>query len=142
MRRWHAELARGGLGAAQSQPWDWWDQHARRMIDAQARGLAGQVRRMAAIAATAGQRIDWPDRLTDQIGSAHLLCEAWTRRDSLPLATAQALRVRLGFNVSVEDVTQSGERISDNWAVLGQRLRDHPSPRSLPPVTSRAPTPA
>jgi SWIM zinc finger len=131
MRRWLADLVRGGLGAAQSQPWDWWDQHARRMIDAQARGLAGQVRRMAAIAATAGRRIDWPDRLTDQIGSAQLLCEAWTRGDSLPTASFQALRVRLGFNVSAEDVAQSGERISDNWAVLGQRLGDDPNLRSL-----------
>ena len=131
MRHWLSDLVRSGLGAAQSQPWDWWDQHARRMIDAQARGLAGQVRRMAAIAATAGQRTDWPDRLTDQIGSAQLLCEAWTRRDSLPPATAQAVRVRLGFSVSAEDVVLSGERICDNWAVLGQRLGDDPNLRSL-----------
>jgi hypothetical protein len=131
MQRWLADLVRSGLGAAQSQPWDWWDQHARRMIDAQARGLAGQVRRMAAIAATAGQRADWPDRLTDQVGSAQLLCEAWTRRRSLPSATGQALRVRLGFSVSADDVAQAGERISDNWAVLGQRLGDDPNLRSI-----------
>jgi hypothetical protein len=131
MRRWLADLARGGLGAAQSQPWAWWDQHARRMIDAQARGLAGQVRRMAAIAATAGQRTDWPERLTDQIGSAHLLCEAWIRRDSLPPITSQALRVRLGYSVGTEDVARSGERISDKWAVLGQRVGDDENLRSL-----------
>ena len=130
-RRWLADLARGGIGAAQSQPWAWWDQHARRMIDAQARGLAGQVRRMAAIAATAGQRTDWPERLTDQMGSAHLLCEAWNRRDTLPPVTSEALRVRLGYSVSTEDVAQSGERISDSWAVLGQRLGDDENLRSL-----------
>ncbi len=131
MRRWLADLARGGLGSAQSQPWAWWDQQARRMIDAQARGLAGQVRRMAAIAATAGQRTDWPERLTDQIGAAHLLCEAWSRRDVLPPATSQALRVRLGYNVATEDVLKSGERIRDTWAVLGQRLGDDQNLRTL-----------
>ena len=131
MQRWLSDLVRGGLGAAASQPWDWWDQHARRMIDAQARGLASQVRRMAAIAASAGHRTDWPDRLTDQIGSAHLLCEAWTRRNSLPPAVGQALRVRLGFSVSADDVAHDGERISDNWAVLGQRLGEDPNLRSL-----------
>src|SRR5262249_24968869 len=52
MLRWLADLVRGGLGAAQTQPWAWWDAQARRMIDAQARGLAGQVRTMAGIAAT------------------------------------------------------------------------------------------
>lgn len=131
MRRWLADLVRSGLGTAVSQPWDWWDQYSRRMIDAQARGLAGQVRRMAAIAATAGQRIDWPDRLTDQLGSACLLCEAWARRDDLPPATGQALRVRLGYTISAGDVARSGERIRDNWAVLGQRLGEDPNLRSL-----------
>ncbi len=131
MRRWLADLARGGLGAAQSQPWAWWDQQARRMIDAQARGLAGQIRRMAAIAATAGQRADWPERLTDQIGSAHLLCEAWCRRDSLPAPVGQALRVRLGYPVAAEDVSRSGERVSDTWAVLGHRLGEDQGLRSL-----------
>ena len=131
MRRWLADLARGGLGTAQSQPWAWWDQQARRMIDAQARGLAGQVRRMAAIAATAAQRTDWPERLTDQMGSAHLLCEAWERRDVLPPETSQALRIRIGYNVATEDVLRSGERIRDTWAVLGHRLGDDQNLRSL-----------
>lgn len=131
MRRWLADLAHGGLGAALSQPWSWWDLQARRMIDAQARGLAGQVRRMAAIAATSGQRADWPERLTDQVGSAHLLCEAWHHRDALPARTSQALRVRLGYNLAAEDVTRSGERVLDTWAVLGQRHGADGNLRSL-----------
>src|SRR5262249_35096943 len=49
----------------------------------------------------------------------------------LPLATSQALRVRLGYSVVAEDVAQSGKRISDNWAVLGQRFRDDDNLRSL-----------
>ena len=113
MRRWLADLARVGVGAAQSQPWAWWDQQARRMIDAQARGLAAQIRRMAVIAATAGQRTDWPERLTDQIGSAHLLCEAWRHASALPEHTGQAMRVRLGYPVPTEEVSKSGERVSD-----------------------------
>lgn len=131
MRRWLADLARGGLAAAQSQPWAWWDAQARRMIDAQARGLAGQVRRMASIAAAGGHRADWPDRLTDQLGSAHLLCSAWARRADLPGPTVDALRVRLGYPASTEEVTKSGERITDTWAVLGQRFGDEGNVRSL-----------
>lgn len=131
MRRWLADLARGGLGAAQAQPWTWWDSQARRMIDAQARGLAGHVRKMAAIAATAGQRPDWPDLLTDQVGSAYLLCEAWRRQSELPPQTARALRVRLGFSVPAEQVSSAGERITDRWAVLGQRVSDDGSLRTL-----------
>jgi hypothetical protein len=131
MQRWLADLARSGLGAAQSQPWAWWDAQARRMIDAQARGLAGQVRRMAGIAAAGGHRTDWPDRLTDQLGSAHLLCSAWGRRADLPGPTVDALRVRLGYAPSTEEVTRSGKRITDTWAVLGQRFSEEDNLRSL-----------
>jgi hypothetical protein len=124
LRRWLHDLARGGLAAAQAQPWSWWDQVARRMIDAQARGLAGYVRRLAELAATGGHRSDWPDRMLDQIGALHLMCEAWTRRDQLPAATAAALRARIGFTTTTSDVLALGERVTDCWAVLGQRLYD------------------
>lgn len=129
--RWLADLVRSGLGAAQSRSWSWWDEQARRMIDAQARGLAGQVRRMAGIAATAGHRADWPDRLTDLVGSVHLLCSAWPRRDALAQPTRDALRVRLGYAVPAEEVAERGERISDTWSVLGERTSDDGNLRSL-----------
>jgi len=129
--RWLADLVRAGLGAAQSRPWSWWDEQARRMIDAQARGLAGQVRRMAATAATAGHRTGWPDRLADQVGSAHLLCAAWAHRDALTEPVRAALRVRLGYAVPAEEVAASGERIIDTWSVLGERTSDDGNLRTL-----------
>ncbi len=131
LRRWLADISRGGLAAAQAQRWTWWDQMARRMIDAQARGLAGYVRRLAEIAATAGHRGDWPERMLDQLGALHLLCEAWTRRDTLPAATLQALRTRIGYTQAVSDVAQTGERLTDVWAVLGQRQDDDGQLKSL-----------
>jgi hypothetical protein len=131
LRRWLADISRGGLAAAQAQPWTWWDQMARRMIDAQARGLAGYVRRLAEIAAVGGHRADWPERMLDQLGALHLLCEAWTRRDALPAATVQALRTRIGYTQAVSDVAQTGERLTDVWAVLGQRQDDDGQLKSL-----------
>lgn len=124
LRRWLSDLARGGLAAAQAQSWLWWDQVARRMIDAQARGLAGYVRRLAEIAAAGGHRPDWPDRMLDQVGALHLLCEAWTRRDALPAETAAAMRARIGYTTPASEVLESGRRITDSWAVLGQRSSD------------------
>jgi len=131
LRRWLADLVRGGLASAQGQPWQWWDQFARRMIDAQARGLANRVKRLAEIAAVSGHRSDWPDRMLDEIGAIYLLCEAWTRRDELPPATAAALRTRIGFTTSTAEVAQAGQRITDRWAVLGERYRDDGQIRSL-----------
>ncbi len=131
LRRWLADISRGGLAAAQAQPWTWWDQMARRMVDAQARGLAGYVRRLAEIAAAGGHRDDWPERMLDQFGALHLLCEAWTRRDVLPAATVQALRTRIGYTQAGSDVAQTGERLTDVWAVLGQRQDDDGQLKSL-----------
>jgi hypothetical protein len=131
LRRWLADLARGGLAAAQAQQWEWWDLLARRMIDAQARGLANRVRHLAVIAAAGGHRPDWPERMLDEIGALHLLCEAWTRRDALPPDTAAALRARIGFTLAAADVSRSGRRITDTWAVLGQRQDDESQIRSL-----------
>jgi hypothetical protein len=124
LRRWLADVARGGLAAAQAQSWLWWDQVARRMIDAQARGLAGYVRRLAEIAAAGSHRPDWPERMLDQLGALHLLCEAWTRRYELPPETAAAMRSRIGFTTPASEVLDSGRRITDSWAVLGQRSSD------------------
>jgi hypothetical protein len=131
LRLWLADLARTGLAFAQGQPWEWWDQAARRMIDAQARGLAGQIRRMASIATSAGQSADWPDRMLDRLGALHLLCEAWTRRDQLSGPTADALRARIGYTQNAEEVRASGERVTDVWAVLGQRYAEDDNLRSL-----------
>jgi len=115
--RWLHDLARGGLAAAQAQPWTWWDRVARRMVDAQAR-------RLAELAAAGGQRSDWPDRMLDQIGALYLMCEAWKRRDDLPAATAAAVRVRIGFITTSAEVLASGERVTDCWAVLSNRRAD------------------
>lgn len=131
LRQWLGDLARGGLAAAQSQPWEWWDRVARRMVDAQARGLANRVRRLAEIAAVGGHRQDWPERMLDEIGALHLLCEAWIRRDALPQRTAAALRARIGFTLAAAEVSKSGTRITDTWAVLGQRQDDGSQLRSL-----------
>ncbi len=131
LRRWLADLARGGLAAAQSQSWQWWDQMARRMIDAQARGLANRIRRLAEIAAVGNQRPDWPERMLDEIGGLYLLCEAWQRRDALPPATTQALRTRIGYPQTTLEVLQAGQEVTDTWAVLGHRLDEDGQLKSL-----------
>jgi hypothetical protein len=131
LRRWLADLERSGLAAAQAQPWQWWDQMARRLIDAQARGLANRVRRLAEIAAAGGQRPDWPERMLDELGGLHLLCEAWTRRDSLPPATLSALRARIGYTMTAAEVISTGRPITDRWAVLGHKVEEDGQLRTL-----------
>jgi hypothetical protein len=101
------------------------------MIDAQARGLANRVRRLAEIAAAGGQRADWPERMLDELGGLHLLCEAWTRRDTLPSATLSALRARIGYTMTAAEVLKEGRPVTDTWAVLGHKTDEDGQLRTL-----------
>ncbi len=49
---WLRDLARGGLAAAQSQPPQFWERTAARLVDAQAPGVARLVREMAGVPAS------------------------------------------------------------------------------------------
>ena len=123
MRRWLADLVRGGLAAAASRPPEHWEAAARRAVDAGARGLAEHVRTMGDLAADRS-RPDWPERLVDQVGATALLHEAWVRRDGLPEETREALAVRVGLAQSAQDVRSTGERVTDEWDVVGSWLED------------------
>ena len=123
MRRWLADLVRGGLATAASRPPEHWEAAARRAVDAGARGLAEHVRTMADLVADRS-RPDWPERLVDEVGATALLHEAWVRRDALPQETREALAVRVGLAQSGQDVRATGERVTDEWDVVGSWLED------------------
>jgi hypothetical protein len=117
LRRWLADLVRRGLADAQRQPWRFWDETAARMVDAQAAGLATRVRRMGA--AVVGDA--WAERLLEQAALLQLLLDAHARLDELPPALRDEVRQLVGWTVSTEDVL-AGERVRDEWAVVGQTV--------------------
>ncbi|WP_410596537.1 SWIM zinc finger family protein [Amycolatopsis sp. lyj-23] len=88
---------------------------AARMVDAQAPGLAGGLRRAAGVV---GRR-DWPETLLAELSQLYLLADAATRLESLPPALAETVRTRLGFSVETARVLESGERVADDWLITG-----------------------
>ena len=113
--RWLRDLVRQGLGTAQSQPYRFWDTVAARMVDAQAPGVGGQVRRMAGAVHGEG----WPSRLLEQAGRLHLVTTAWPRRETLPPDTQADLRAVLGWPVPVDEVL-AGPRCRARWHVVAR----------------------
>ncbi|MER5207106.1 SWIM zinc finger family protein, partial [Streptomyces sp. NPDC002825] len=69
-----ADLLRGGLAAAGQAGYGLWEETAARMVDAQAPGLAGRVRKLGAIP---GSGPGWPVRLLEECALTHLLDRAW-----------------------------------------------------------------
>ena len=115
--RWLRDQVAQGLAQAEKAPYALWDEAARRLVDAQAGGLAGQVRALASIP----RRPGWPERLLEEYALLRLLVRAHRRRAELPPALRETVRSRIGFTVRQEDVVRDGERVRDLWCVTGSR---------------------
>jgi hypothetical protein len=115
---WMEDLVRGGLAAAGTQPPSFWEEQAKRMVDAQAPGVATRLRRLSELPNTSP---DWTGRLLDALGRLALLSEAFRRLDVLDDPLAESVRVEVGISLSQEEVLERGERVDDRWIVLGQR---------------------
>lgn len=115
--QWLRDQVAHGLAQAEKAPYRLWDDAARRLVDAQAGALAGQVRGLAAIP----RRPGWPDRLLEEYALLRLLVRAHQRRDALPEGLRDTVRSRVGFTVPQEEVLSGGERVRDLWSVIGSR---------------------
>ncbi|MFA1545363.1 SWIM zinc finger family protein [Actinomadura chokoriensis] len=113
--QWLRDQVAHGLAQAEKAPYRLWDDAARRLVDAQAGALAGQVRALAAIP----RRPGWPGRLLAEYALLRLLVRAHRRRDELPAGLRDTVRSRVGFTVPQEEVLSGGERVRDLWWVTG-----------------------
>lgn len=116
LERWLGDRLRQGLAQLPGQAAIWEDL-ARRMIDAQLPGLAFRLHR---IAAQVGRDEAWPAQVLGGLGQLRLLVDAFRRLDSLPAGIQQDVRSALGINIDRDSVLADGERLRDDWLVLGQ----------------------
>ncbi|GIH99250.1 SWIM zinc finger family protein [Planobispora takensis] len=130
LERWLADQIRQGI--AGSRRHDHWDELVKRLVDAQAPGVAGTVSRLGSVLSTE----DWPARLLAEYSLLHLLLVAYRRLPEGAPATEgpagaglrQTVRSRVGFPVTKEEVL-AGEKVRDLWHVLGRR--DHEQDRLI-----------
>lgn len=119
---WLQDLVREGLAAVQSQSYTFWETPAARLVDAQAPGLARQIREMAGIPYSGG--LHWPDQLLERLGSLYLVLEGYQRLETLPPGTQADLRTVIGWTQKQEellnDETVPTQR--DQWLILGKRI--------------------
>lgn len=120
LQLWLRDLVRNGLAVAQTQPPQFWERMAARLVDRQAAGLARLVREMAAVA-NSGQ--GWQARLLERIGKLHLLIEGYKRIDELPEENQADIRASIGWTINQEELlTRVGVR--DQWLVVGSRIEE------------------
>ena len=114
---WLTDLVRNGLASIETKPASFWDEQAKRLVDAQAPGLASRVARLASIPCSSP---DWPRRLLAELGRIALLMHAWERIGDLAAPLQSDVRQILGWNVSQAELQQNAAIVEDTWIVLGQ----------------------
>jgi hypothetical protein len=116
LRRWLDDQVQLGLAGAQRGGHQPFETMAARLVDAQAPGAAGAVRRLGSFA---GIGPHWADRLLGELALLRLLVSGHERLSELTPELAATVRSRIGFPVATEEVL-AGPRVSDRWQVLGQ----------------------
>jgi hypothetical protein len=114
---WLRDLLRHGLAAAQTRSFDYWEQMAARLIDAQAPGAARRVRDLSRVPQN-GE--GWIEQMLTRVSSLFLLLKAFERIESVPVATQADIRTAIGWSYK-EDELPEENAVSDQWLVLGQR---------------------
>ncbi len=92
---------------------------ARRMVDAQATGLAGRLRAIEDINFLGEE---WKYELTDRLGKLYLLSESYRNLESQPEEWKEEIRTQVGYPQSKDDVL-AGEPLADQWMILHKRRR-------------------
>jgi hypothetical protein len=114
---WLDDQVRQGLGGFDQRAYSELSRLAARMVDAQAPGVAGAVRRAAGVV---GRGHGWPGELLEELSLIHLLVSAHDRLPDLPPALADTVQTRIGWTTETARVLTEGEKLQDDWLVLGR----------------------
>jgi hypothetical protein len=117
---WLRDLVRQGIAGKSSADYAFWDAPARRLIDAQAPGLARRVRELGSRMTSAGHG---DDRAIAELGRLYLLVAASGRRDNLPESWQQEIDTQLGWT-SDQDELRKSDGVKGTWLVGAQTVRE------------------
>lgn len=119
LETWMKDLVRNGLVNVPERADNLFENMARRMVDAQATGLAGRLRAIEDINFLGEE---WKYELTDRLGKLYLLAESYRNLESQPEEWKEEIRTQVGYPQSKDDVL-AGEPLADQWMILHKRRR-------------------
>lgn len=116
---WMKDLVRNGFLNVPEHAYTIFDNMARRMIDAQAPGLAMRLRAL--------QEIDfnsetWKSYLTESMAKLYLLVQSYKNIENLSEDWKNEIRTQIGYSQSKDSVLAE-EAIADSWLVLHKQSR-------------------
>ncbi|PSL45517.1 SWIM zinc finger protein [Chitinophaga niastensis] len=118
--RWIKDIIRNGIMAIPEKDRAFWENMTRRMVDAQAPGLAGMLRELSGINY---YQEGWQTAFMDQLLRIYLVIQGYQHIDTLPAALQADVRSLIGFAQAQEELKeQTG--ITDTWQVLGKQTTE------------------
>lgn len=114
LRAWIKDVVRGGIMNVPQQIYQFNQHITARMVDAQAGGLATQLRQINKINF---YEDGWQRLLLKRLSLIYLLTEAYNNVAKLPTDMVRELRTLIGWTISKEDVLL-GSEVNDIWIVL------------------------
>jgi hypothetical protein len=117
LRLWIQDIIRNGLIDIPAKDPSYFENVSKRMVDAQAPGLAAMVRSLGNINFFAD---GWQSNFLDQLIRIFLVLEGFSRLDQLPEDMQAELKTLVGFNQN-QDELKNEPGIRDEWFVLTKR---------------------
>ncbi|MCS3797723.1 SWIM zinc finger domain-containing protein [Niastella sp. OAS944] len=118
--QWIKDIIRNGIISMPEKGSGWFENMARRMVDAQAPGLAGMIRNLGEINF---YRDGWQTEFMDQLLRLYLVTTGFKNNDNLPALLQQDLRTWIGFTQNQEELKEQ-PGITDTWLVLGKQVTE------------------
>lgn len=120
LRHWLKDVVRTGIMNVPQDIYGFSQSITARMVDAQAGGLAAQLRQIG--------RIDffhegWQPALLKRLSKIYLITEAYGHKELLPADMVQELETLIGWTQSKEEVLQSVP-VEDTWTVLSITINE------------------
>lgn len=120
LRRWIKDIIRNGLLTIPEKGGAYWENMAKRMIDAQAPGLAARVRGLGEVDFFVE---GWQTRFLDRLVRLYMILQGYGRLEELPAPLQEDLKSLVGFPFAQEELNAQ-EGVRDDWFVLARKTTE------------------
>jgi hypothetical protein len=117
---WLKDIIRNGILSIPEKGPAFFENMSRRLVDAQAPGLAGMVR---SLGETNFYKEEWPTRFMDQILRIYMIIEGFKNSASLHESLQQDIKTWIGFAQNQEELKEKNG-VMDTWLVLGKQVSE------------------